>query len=190
MRTERGADRSASDIELLTAHVRGDKYAFADLVARHQDYLWSVARGSTRNAEDAADALQEALLSAHRRASAFRGESAVRSWLHRIVVNSCLDRLRRNAARPAVPYPEHDGWEPPDTVDGYARVDAAMTLRGALSRLPADQRMAVFLVDVEGRTVAEAAKAMGVARGTVKSRCARGRLKLAAALEGLREYTG
>lgn len=186
MRTE-GGDRSASDTDLLAAHARGDRYAFADLVTRHEQYLWSVARRHCRNTEDAADALQDALLSAHRRADAFRGESAVRSWLHRIVVNSCLDRARRNAARPSVPYPEH-GWEPVDATDGYARVDAAMTLRGALAALPEHQRMAVYLVDVEGLAVSEAADALGVAPGTVKSRCARGRLALASALEGLREH--
>lgn len=186
MRTN-GGDRSASDRELLAAHVRGDRHAFADLVGRHQDYLWAVARRSCRDAEDAADAVQEALLSAHRRAGAFRGECAVRSWLHRIVVNSCLDRLRRNAARPSVPLPG-TGWDPADTLDGYAQVDARMTLRSALADLPGEQRMAVFLVDVEGRSVADTAEMLGVAHGTVKSRCARARLKLAAALSGVREH--
>ncbi|WP_182348350.1 RNA polymerase sigma factor SigM [Tomitella gaofuii] len=188
MRTN-GGDRSRSDVELLADHVRGDRYAFADLIARHQDYLWAVARRNCRDAEDAADAVQEALLSAHRRAGAFRGECAVRSWLHRIVVNSCLDRLRRNAARPSMPFPE-GGWEPADHHDGFARVDAAMTLRVALAELPDEQRMAVYLVDVEGRSVADAARMLGVARGTVKSRCARARLKLARALAGLREHAG
>ncbi len=185
----KGGDRPASDTELLSAHVRGDRYAFADLIARHQDYLWAVARRGCRNPEDAADALQEALLSAHRRAGAFRGECAVRSWLHRIVVNSCLDRLRRNAVRPSVPFPE-DGWEPADKHDGYAQVDAALTLRVALADLPEEQRMAVYLVDVEGRSVAETARILGVAAGTVKSRCARGRVKLAGALRGLHAPAG
>jgi RNA polymerase sigma-70 factor, ECF subfamily len=75
-----------SDAELLGAHVGGDPTAFEELVRRHRDRLWAVALRTTGDPEEAADALQDAMLSAFRRAEQFRGDSAVTTWLHRIVV--------------------------------------------------------------------------------------------------------
>src|SRR5579859_7218551 len=90
------------DRELLRQHVAGDPDAFSELFRRHRDRLWAVAVRTLGDQEEAADALQDAMLSAFRRAGDFRGEAAVTTWLHRIVVNACLDRLRRRAARPAM----------------------------------------------------------------------------------------
>lgn len=84
-----------ADAALLRAHVNGDPDAFAELVRRHRDRLWAVALRTTGNPEEAADAVQDALLSAFRRASTFRGDAQVTTWLHRIVVNACLDGMRR-----------------------------------------------------------------------------------------------
>ena len=102
------ADDPRGDTELLLAHAEGDPEAFALLFRRHRDRLWAVALRTTGDREEAADALQEAMLSAHRNAGRFRGESAVTTWLHRIVVNACLDRLRRRATQPTVPLPGQD----------------------------------------------------------------------------------
>src|SRR4051812_40041555 len=96
------------DISLLRAHASGDPNAFTELVRRHRDRLWAVALRTLGDREEAADALQDALLSAFRAANNFRGESAVTTWMHRIVVNACLDRIRRRQARPTVPLPETD----------------------------------------------------------------------------------
>ena len=96
---------SASDSELLAAHVAGHPDAFTEIVRRHRDRLWAVALKTTSDPEDAADALQDALISAYRRASQFRGDSQVTTWLHRIVVNASLDRMRRRSTRPTVPLP-------------------------------------------------------------------------------------
>jgi len=92
---------AASDAELLARHIDGDADAFGELFLRHKDRLWAVALGTLSDPEDAADAVQDAMISAFRRADSFRGDSAVTTWLHRIVVNACLDRMRRRAARPA-----------------------------------------------------------------------------------------
>ena len=89
-----------SDAELLRRHVAGDSDAFGELFRRHRDRLWAVALRTVCDPEEAADALQDAMISAFRRAADFRGDSAVTTWLHRIVVNACLDRLRRRAVRP------------------------------------------------------------------------------------------
>ena len=173
------ADRD--DATLLRAHLAGDRDAFAELVRRHRDRLWAVALRTIGDREDAADAVQEALISAYRSAHQFRGDSAVTTWLHRIVVNACLDRVRRRSARPTVPLVETTP-APIPPVDS----DTALDVRAALARLPVEQRAALVLVDVQGYSVAEAASILGVADGTVKSRCARGRARLAALLGYLR----
>lgn len=130
--------------------------------------------------EDADDALQDAMLSAHRGSGAFRHDAAVGSWLHHIVINACRDRLRREAVRPAtVPLP--DGLHPA-VADRTPRIETALLVRQALMRLPAEQRAAVMAVDMHGYPIAEAAVLLSVAEGTVKSRCARGRARLAALL--------
>ena len=97
---------AATDAELIAAHVAGDRWAFDELVRRHRDRMWAVALRTLRDPEEASDALQEAFISAFRAAGSFRAESQVTTWLHRIVVNACLDRARRRQSRPTVPLPE------------------------------------------------------------------------------------
>ena len=179
------SDSTRSDLELLSAHVAGDPHAFAELMHRHNDHLWQTALRTSYTREDAADALQEAMLSAHRTASSFRADAAVRSWLHRIVVNACLDRIRRNKVRPTVSL--SDGDEPRDDRDAISELELSLVVHRALFELPADQRAAIVAVDIEGFSVAQAATLLGVPPGTVKSRCSRGRLKLAGLLEPLRD---
>jgi len=168
------SQRERSDAELLAAHVAGDRYAFGELFHRHQRQLHRLARLTTHNREDAEDALQDAMLSAHRGAGAFRHDAAVGSWLHRIVVNACLDRLRRTKAHPTSPlediYP---------VADRTAQVETAIVVQRALMRLPVEQRAAVVAVDMQGYSVADTAALLGVAEGTVKSRCSRARVRLA-----------
>ncbi|MEW2429942.1 RNA polymerase sigma factor SigM [Micromonospora sp. NPDC047644] len=182
----------ASDLELLRAHVAGDRDAFAELFRRHRDRLWAVALRTLGDREEAADALQDALLSAHRAAGRFRGDSAVTTWLHRIVVNACLDRIRRRQAHPTVPLPDGNRGDDGSGTGGLepaapaADHDTALVVREALAALPLEQRAALVLVDVQGYPVAEVARILGVAEGTVKSRCARGRARLAVLLGHLR----
>ncbi len=172
-----------TDRALLQAHVGGDDEAFTSLMLRHRDRLWAVALGTMRNPEEAADALQDAMLSAFRRADQYRGEAAVLTWLHRIVVNACLDRLRRLRVRRTEPLPDPDydedlgtGGDPASDIEALeTRHDVA----AALARLNPDQRAALVLVDMQGYSVDEAARMLGCAPGTVKSRCSRGRARLA-----------
>ncbi|SUE16036.1 sigma-70 factor [Rhodococcus gordoniae] len=180
------SDRVVSDVELLAAHVAGDRHAFSTLLARHHDHLWQVARRTSYSNEDAADALQEALLAAHRRASSFREDAAVRSWLHSIVVNACLDRIRRNRVRVTVPLFEDDSHDLRTARDPIRDAEVALDIESALFALPPEQRAAVVAVDVEGFSVREAARRLGIPEGTVKSRCARARSRLAVLLDDLR----
>jgi RNA polymerase sigma-70 factor, ECF subfamily len=168
-----------TDAELLRRHVAGDNEAFGELFRRHRDRLWAVALRTVCDPEEAADALQDAMVSAFRRAGDFRGESAVTTWLHRIVVNASLDRLRRRAARPSVPAEEQafealvaQGGDPAHATDIRLDVDAALRI------LPPQQRAALVVVDMLGFSVADAAVILDISVGTVKSRCARARAKL------------
>ena len=169
-------DARERDAALLAAHVSGDPEAFGTLVGLHRDRLWAVALRTTGDPEDASDSLQDALISAYRNASSFRGESAVTTWLHRIVVNACLDRIRRRQVRPTVPL---EGREVALPRDEHASTETRLDVRAALARLPQAQRLALVLVDMDDLPVAEVALLLGVAEGTVKSRCARGRMALA-----------
>ncbi len=177
----------------MRRHVDGDPDAFATLVARHADRLWAVALRTMRNPEDAADALQDAYLSAFRRADSFRGDAQVTTWLHRVVVNACLDRLRALKVRAADPLPE-DLDRLPDLGVTPADPVLASQQRGdvlaALGELNPDQRAALVLVDMQGYSVEEAALVLGCAPGTVKSRCARGRARLVPLLADLAPAAG
>lgn len=179
-----------SDADLIAAHVAGDPAAFETLFRRHADRLWAVALRTTSDPEEAADGLQDAMISAFRSAGSYRGEAAVTTWLHRVVVNACLDRLRRRKTRRTVPLPGSDSDESHDTLadshDAIGELELSMELSRALASLPDSQRLPIVLVDVEGYRVDEAAELLGIPPGTVKSRCSRGRAKLAAQLGHLR----
>ena len=187
-----------SDLDLLHAHVDGDPDAFATLFRRHRDRLWAVALRTMGNPEDAADGLQDGMIAAFRRAGSFRGEAAVTTWLHRVVVNACLDRIRAARVRRADPLPDDldeygDRGTPGSATARDAADPAELTVADerrrlvleALGRLPAEQRAALVLVDMEGYPVVEVADMLNCAVGTVKSRCSRGRARLAVLLESL-----
>lgn len=189
----------ADDRALLAAHVNGDPDAFGTLFARHRDRLWAVALRTTGDPEEAADALQDGLISAFRRADSYRGDAAVTTWLHRIIVNACLDRLRRRKVRLAGSLPdeleEYAGrgslatstTNVADPVDVILDDEQRIVVLAALDSLPADQKAALVLVDMEGYSIDEAAAILDCPAGTVKSRCSRGRAKLLPLLAGLRE---
>ncbi len=189
--TPDGAD-GRSDVALLAAHVAGDGDAFGELFARHRDRLWAVALRTMGNPEDAADGLQDGLVAAYRRAGSFRGEAAVTTWLHRVVVNACLDRLRAAKVRAADALPDdlEDRGGRGALVSAGVSDPAAETVAAerrrlvldALATLPKEQRAALVLVDMEGYSVAEVAVMLDCAEGTVKSRCSRGRSRLAGLL--------
>jgi RNA polymerase sigma-70 factor (ECF subfamily) len=174
------------DRALLAAHVAGDPDAFGTLVQRHRDRLWAIALRTLGHPEDAADAVQNALISAYRSAGSYRGDAAVTTWLHRIVVNACLDLVRRRTVRAADPLPDDDALLPAQPGDAYAARETALVVQQALLTLPIEQRAALVLVDLHGYSVDEAAAVLDCAPGTVKSRCSRGRARLAPLLASLR----
>lgn len=191
------------DRTLLAAHVAGDRDAFGVLFGRHRDRLWAVALRTLGDPEEAADALQDAMVSAFRRAESYRGDAAVTTWLHRVVVNACLDRLRRRRVRAADALPDDleeyagrgalststgagPGREVTDPAELVLDEEQRRAVLAALGTLSVDQRTALVLVDMQGYSVDEAAEILECAPGTVKSRCFRGRARLAPLLTGLR----
>jgi RNA polymerase sigma-70 factor (ECF subfamily) len=185
-----GVDRERIDFErardkaLVDVALGGDLDAFNRLVEFHQDHLFGVAFRVVGEREAAADAVQEAFLSAYRNLSRFRGDS-FRSWLTRIVVNAATDVLRHRKRRPADPFPEWEDeqWQPPaDESEGPERTalvrQRSRTIADALARITEDQRIAIVLFDVEGYDYQEIAEMTAVSLGTVKSRIHRGRLAL------------
>jgi RNA polymerase sigma factor (sigma-70 family) len=164
----------------------GEIESFNRLVERHQVAAYNVAYRTLRNADDAADATQDAFISAFRAIASFHGAS-FRAWLLRIVLNACYDARRRSARRPASSMEalaEQVGELPwaderaPDPEAALLSREARAAIERALAALPEDQRVAIVLVDIQGLAYEEAAEALDCPIGTVRSRLARGRARV------------
>jgi len=176
----------ADEPELISRSRDGDLAAFNALVERYQRPLYNLCLRMLGAPEAAEDATQDAFIHAFRSINSFRGGS-FRAWLFRIGANACYDEMRRRRARPAVSLDEPHGQEsqPIDVPDSapvpheyMERKELAEALQEALTRLPADQRLAIVLADVQGLEYSEIAVAMECSLGTVKSRISRGRRQL------------
>lgn len=180
-----GPDPDAvGDAELLRRHVGGDREAFGELFRRHRGRLWAVAVRTLADPEDAAEAVQDAMIKAYQGAGSFRGTAAVTTWLHRIVVNACLDRIRASGRRPTVPLADEAVTIPAasDPATDPQQVALRLSVHRALAELPFDQRAVLVYVDMLGYPVEEVAAILKVRPGTVKSRASRARKRLAARL--------
>jgi RNA polymerase sigma-70 factor (ECF subfamily) len=168
----------------------GDPDAFWSLVEPHERGLRALAYRVLGNRDLMDDALQEAYLKAFRALPSFRGDSAMASWLYRIVYNSCLDQLRRTGRRRHAPLEATRERSDPG-LDPAEVATRRYDLAAALASLPPDMRAAVLLVDAEGMDYREAAEVLGISRGTVASRLNRARAHLRSALadgtEGVKE---
>ena len=180
------------DGELLGALRRRDRTAAECLVARYGDRAYRLAMGITRNAQDAEEAVQDALWSVIQKIDTFRGDSSLGSWIYRIVANAAYQKLRGRAQRrdeisldDVLPSFHEDGRHAGPITDWSAGIDdpAAQTeLRAALSsaigELPAAYRAVIILRDVEGLAMAEVADSLGITVSAAKSRAHRARLFL------------
>jgi RNA polymerase sigma-70 factor, ECF subfamily len=179
----RAADDRASDEELAKRAGTGDRRALETLLDRHVDRVHAVCRRVIADAEDALDATQDALIGIARGIGRFDGRSAFTTWLYRVATNAALDEGRRKARRPS-PVEVSPG-SPADMIGAGSPEDAVGTridVDAALRELPEDFRVAVVLRDLCDLDYAEIAEVTGVPMGTVRSRIARGRAALAAAL--------
>jgi len=181
--------RVMDDEALLDRARRGDRDAFAELVERHQDGLYTMALRLLGRPEDAADVVQETFLRAYVNLPRLRPAS-VRAWLFRVAVNAAHDVHRRTARRPVTSLEDAEGkiLDLPDPALGpeasaEARERAAV-VREALLRLPLEYRACVVLRDVNDLSYEEVAEALRVPLGTVKSRLSRARAQVATVLRG------
>ena len=179
------------EAELLRLAQRGDLEAFNRVVLEHQTRAFNVALRVLGEGEAAADATQDAFLSAYRNLRSYRGGS-FRAWLLRIVTNACYDELRRRKRRPATSLeelgPETEDGEPEveawlaSTADGPERLsertELVHAIQDCLDRLPDEFRIVAVLADVQGYNYDEVSSAIGKPLGTVKSRLARARARL------------
>ena len=172
----------ASDDDLVRAALSGDRDALDVLLTRHVDRLHAVCRRIC-GPDAAFDATQQALIAIARAVDRFDGRAAFTTWSHRIAVNAAVDEVRR-ARRRAVPASDrlarHETAAPHAT--GPERVVDRLDLETALAALPEEFRAAVVLRDVADLDYAAIAATLDVPIGTVRSRIARGRAALAAAL--------
>ncbi len=190
-----GAAERERELALVRKSQRGDRAAFNQLVELHQGGAYALALRMLGDPDLAADVTQEAFFSAYRAIGSFRG-SSFRAWLYRIVNNGCIDHFRTQARRPSVSLDatldaDRDGESAGDAHLPQAMIDPSrdperMALRAetiaqiqtALLALPAEQRLALILSDVQGLPYEEIARVMETSLGTVKSRIARGRAHL------------
>jgi RNA polymerase sigma-70 factor, ECF subfamily len=176
----------ARDVDIVDRVLGGDRSAFAEILRRHDDRLRGLAfrlLGGDRDLMD--DALQEAYVRAYRALPAFRRDADLGSWLYRIVYNACIDEVRR-LQRQAAPFDSTaagTAWDPASPAPGPERaVVARDTAARALAGLPDIHRITVVLVDGEGFDTQTAARILGVAPETVRSRLWRARIALRRAL--------
>jgi len=184
------------ETDLILTAKRGDIEAFNRLVLLHQDAAYNVAYRIMGEVDAAADATQEAFISAYRKLHQFRGER-FKPWLLRIVTNACYDELRRRQRRPVASLEELHEVRPLDDVQLVSqqedpeqhaqRHELNTAIQDCLSALPDDQRVIAVLSDVEGYGYQEITEITGLPLGTVKSRLSRARSRLRDCLQAVRE---
>lgn len=186
--------RSIKDEDaLVKLAMVGDDAATGDLIRIHQQKMYNLALRMTRNSHDAADLTQDIFIHMIKKMDTFRFESSFSTWLYRLAVNLCLDFLRRRSRRRDISIeegsdrivcPSSFGENPTSRIEERElRSDLERAIRG----LKPKYRLIIILCDIDGLSYAQAAEIMKVPVGTVKSRLARARLKLADELKGAAE---
>lgn len=160
----------------------GDREAFGALMRLHEERVFALCVRTLRDREAALDTTQDVFVTVFRKLDRFDGRSSFSTWLHRVTLNACYDRIRHERRRATSPLDERLDPADPLAADMVESAALRPELQEALAAIPADFRAAVILVDVLGYGTEDAAEVLGVARGTVKSRVFRGRRLLAEVL--------
>ncbi len=185
------------DLELVRRCQEDDETAFGELVERYQRKVFTIALSMVKNPEDAMDIAQDAFIKVHRYIGNFQGSSSFYTWLYRIVVNLCIDHLRRAGKRVNMDFDERIG-HPESVEQGSAilanrldtnpskmlgRKELAQRIRQAVDELPPYHRAVIIMREIEGMSYAEMAKTMKVSKGTIMSRLHHARQKLQRSLD-------
>jgi RNA polymerase sigma-70 factor (ECF subfamily) len=159
--------------------------------------VYSIALGMTKNREDAMDITQDAFVKVHRYLDNFQGNSSFYTWLYRIVVNLCIDHIRRQGRRANTDFDDKNGYsgEIQEGADGFShrldnspskvlgRKELAGRIQEAVNELPEYHRAVIIMREIEGLSYTEMAKTMKVSKGTIMSRLHHARQKLKKSLE-------
>src|SRR5262245_45930412 len=183
-RTERPAAlrMTWTDEELVARSIAGDASSFNELIQRWERPIYALAYRQIGREEDARDVCQETFLRAYRALNGFRGQAKFSSWLYRIALKLCRDRIRRERRTPVVQVPEDidlfdlaASREPSESIeDRVARADLARAVERAMTLLPEEQRTAIILKEYHGLTFQEIADVVGCPLSTVKTRLYQG----------------
>jgi len=195
---ERNRRSTDNDIDKINAFKQGDVTAFDSLVLKHQDSVFSLAYWYLGDYQEASDCSQDTFLKAFKSIHSFRFDSAFSTWLYRIAVNTCKNRLKSSAFRwkkKAIPLEnpgDSDGDATPMEIQDNAPTplgeleskERDMLIRKTIASLPEDHRQVIVLRDIQGLTYEEISDITGQNLGTVKSRLSRARLELKNKLMG------
>lgn len=189
--------KAALDVELVAASQGGDMLAFEELVARHRDKIYARAFSMMRNEEEAVDLSQEAWVKAWQRLKQFQGDSSFATWMTRIVINLCLDQLRRQKRTRAESIEQMDeelgGVERQMPVvatnpsEGLERSELRKRIDKAMNQLSYEHRTVLILHEFEEMEYKQIAKVMNCSIGTVMSRLFYARRRLASLLQSLKK---
>jgi len=185
-----------ADLELISRYRKGDQRAFEILVKRYQRKVHSLAYGIVRNPEDALDVSQEAFVKVHRYLDKFQGSASFYTWLYRIVVNLCIDHLRRKGRAYSVEYDDaidrtHGVLAAADIVPSRLKTNPSAALedkqileqiQAGLGELSPNHRAVIVMRELEGLSYKEMAKIMECSKGTIMSRLFHARKRLQAYL--------
>jgi len=186
------------DLKLVTRCQKGDNEAFKTLVEKYHKKAYSIALGMVHNPEDAMDITQEAFIKVHKYIDNFKGSSSFYTWLYRIVINLCIDFLRREGKYSTVGYDDalthgSNGQQPLDTEPNgpvpqleqtqnpsqeLGRKEVGEQIQKAIDSLSANHRTVIVMREVEGLSYREMAKILGCSQGTIMSRLHHARYRL------------
>jgi RNA polymerase sigma-70 factor (ECF subfamily) len=171
-----------NETELVSRLRDGDEAAYETLFRTHSGMMMAVARRFLGDSDDAADAVQDAFVSAFRAIQSFEGGAQLGTWLHRIVVNACLMKLRGQRRNRFVPLDDSHVPVCRSEDNHLGRAETAKRVRTCIDQLPPSYRAVIRLRDIEGVGTAEAADRLGTNEGAVKVRLHRARKALKAQL--------
>lgn len=184
--------------EMIARAVKGDAQAFETLMEAYEKKIYCLCLRMMGNPHDGEDAAQEAMLKIWQKLDQYRGESAFSTWVYRVAASSCMDAIRKRGrqTQPSLEDMKEQGFDPADSADtpeeSIEKKERREDIQRAISSVPEQMRSVFILRDVHGLSVEETASALQIATGTVKSRLARAREKIAGELrsEGKRKKSG
>lgn len=193
---EAAKPKEITDLDLVNRCKEGDEMAFSQLVQRYQRRVYTIALGMVKNPDDAMDIAQEGFVKVHRYIGNFQGTSSFYTWLYRIVVNLCIDHLRKNGRYASDEYDERvHAQEGGGSVgvlssnlgnnpsSNLGRKELAEMMQQAIDELPPYHRAVILMREVEGMSYSDMANTLNVSKGTVMSRLHHARQKLQTSLQ-------